>query len=148
MADVAFLAQLEESTIGRLWDDPNWLDRIKGKSLQAIISVVPGVTEYVSQYTLANRRSTLASSLENVDLQLNIKSMKHLVVDKRVPEQYISNALSAAVQVMQRDARKAAAYLARFWGREQDFALAFLFKDANDNGLLVNKNPLILRRIS
>jgi hypothetical protein len=143
MADVAFLAQLEESTVCRLWDDPTWLDRIKGRSLQAIIGVVPGVTEYVSQYTLANRRSTLAKSLENVGLQLNIQSMKHLVVDEHIPEQYISNALSAAVQVMERDTRKAAAHLVRFWGREQDFALSFLFKDANNNGLLVDTAPLI-----
>lgn len=143
MADVAFLAQLEESTISRLWDDPNWLDRIKGRSLQAIISVVPGVTEYVSQYTLANRRSTLAKSLEDVGLQLNMQSMRHLVVDKHIPEQYISNALSAAVQVMQRDPRKSAAHLVRFWGRDQDFALGFLFKDSSNNGLLIETAPLI-----
>jgi hypothetical protein len=38
MSDLAFLAGLDESTICRLWDDPNWLDRITGRSLQALLS--------------------------------------------------------------------------------------------------------------
>ena len=36
MADVAYLAGLDESTVCRLWDDPEWLDRVKGRSLQAL----------------------------------------------------------------------------------------------------------------
>jgi hypothetical protein len=52
MADVAFLAGLEGSTVSRLWDDPQWLNRVKGKSLQAIVSVLPGVGEYVLGFSL------------------------------------------------------------------------------------------------
>jgi hypothetical protein len=46
MSDVAFLAGLQESTVSRLWDSLDWLDRITGKSLQALIGTVPGVVEY------------------------------------------------------------------------------------------------------
>jgi hypothetical protein len=47
MSDVAFLAGLDESTVCRLWEEPDWLDKIKGRSLQALISVLPGIAEYL-----------------------------------------------------------------------------------------------------
>ena len=43
MSDVAFVSSLDESTVSRLWDDPKWLDRISGRSLQALAASVPGV---------------------------------------------------------------------------------------------------------
>ena len=35
MSDVAFIAGLEESTVYRLWDNPGWLQKVSGRSLQA-----------------------------------------------------------------------------------------------------------------
>lgn len=43
MSDVAFVSGLDESTVSRLWDDPSWLDRVSGKSLQSLAASVPGV---------------------------------------------------------------------------------------------------------
>ena len=37
MADVAFLAGLDENTVCRLGDDPDCLDRVKGRSLQVLV---------------------------------------------------------------------------------------------------------------
>jgi len=143
MSDVAFLAGLEESTVCRLWDEPEWLDRIKGRSLQALISVVPGVGEYVFGYPLANRRSVLADELSDVGLEINRSSYRQLVRDESVPEQYLGNALTAALQIVRSDSRAAAAHLVRFWGREQDYALGFLFADPENKGLLLNAGPLL-----
>lgn len=143
MADVAFLANLDESTVCRLWDEPYWLDRIKGRSLQAIIGTVPGVADYVARYTLARRRSQLDEELSGTGLQLEMESFKHLVVNERIPEQYLSNALDTAVHIMRGSPQRSAAYLARFWGQEQDLALGFLFKPVDQFGLLADARPLL-----
>jgi hypothetical protein len=143
MSDVAFLAGLDESTVCRLWEAPDWLDKIKGRSLQALISVLPGIAEYLFAYPLASRRSMLADELSQAGLEVNRSSYRHLIREDGVPEQYLGNALSAALQIIRSDARKAAAYLVRFWGREQDYALSFLFASPTNKGLLVDVAPLI-----
>src|SRR5208283_4947481 len=56
MSDVAFIAGLEESTVYRLWENPNWLEKVSGKSLQALIATVPGLGEYVATYSVQTRR--------------------------------------------------------------------------------------------
>jgi hypothetical protein len=147
MADVAFLAGLEESTVCRLWDDPNWLDRIKGRSLQAIVKVVPGVHEYIAAYSLADRRNQLANDLSRSNIKIDQSVFKHLVRELHIPEQYLSNALQTAVCILNGDVRKSAAHLVRFWGRDQDFALGFVFGNVPENKLLVNEQPLITRSI-
>ncbi len=104
MADVAFLAGLEESTVSRLWETPDWLDRIKGRSLQALIGVLPGVAEYVYRHSLISRRARLIEELSDQGLEVNEDILRRLVVDERVPEQYLGNALEAAIHIMRNDA--------------------------------------------
>jgi hypothetical protein len=143
MSDIAFLAGLDESTVCRLWEEPDWLDRVKGRSLQALICVLPGIAEYVFAYPLASRRSVLADELSQAGLEINRSSYRQLVREDGVPEQYLGNALSAALQIIRSDTRNAAAYLVRFWGREQDYALGFLFASPANKGLLVDVEPLL-----
>ena len=40
-SDVALIAELDESTVSRLWNDPRWLDRVTGASLQRMIAAKP-----------------------------------------------------------------------------------------------------------
>lgn len=143
MSDVAFLAGLDESTVCRLWEEPDWLDKIKGRSLQALIGVLPGIAEYLFAYPLASRRSFLVDELRQAGLEINRASYRHLVREEGGPEQYLGNALSAALQIIRSDARSAAAYLVRFWGREQDYALGFLFASSADRGLLIDAELLL-----
>ncbi len=143
MADVAFLAGLEESTVSRLWETPDWLDRIKGRSLQALISVLPGVAEYVYRHSLISRRARLIEELSGQGLEVNEEILRRLVVDERVPEQYLGNALEAAIHIMRNDTRMSAAHLMRFWGRMQDFALGYLYESASGKGVLKDPKPLV-----
>lgn len=147
IADIAFLADIEESTLSRLWDDPNWLDRVKGKTLRSIVSVVPRVGEYIAGFSLADRRSKIAESLSKTEAQLDESAFRRLVRDRKIPEQYLSNALDAAITVLSGDSRRAASCLARFWGRDQDFALAFLFGNHETDCLLADPEPLITASI-
>jgi hypothetical protein len=147
MADVAFLAGLEGSTVSRLWDDPQWLDRVKGKSLQAIVSVLPGVGEYVLGFSLADRRSRLAEGLSGGGVQVDQGVFRCLVQQQCVPEQYLSNALETAITILNGDVGQAAAHLARFWGRDQDFALGLLFGNGDINGLLSDVSMLVTASI-
>lgn len=147
IADVAFLAEIEESTLSRLWDDPNWLDRVKGKTLRSIVSVVPRVGEYVAGFALADRRSKIAERMSRTEAQLDESAFRRLVKERKVPEQYLSNALDAGVTILSGDLRRAASCLARFWGRDQDFALAFLFGNHETDCLLADPEPLITASI-
>ncbi|MGH3866242.1 MAG: hypothetical protein ACRDQ4_08950 [Pseudonocardiaceae bacterium] len=147
MSDVAFLAGLEGSTVSRLWDDPQWLDRVTGKSLQAIVSVLPGVGEYVVGFSLADRRSRLVEDLARSGVHVNPAVFRRLVQQKHVPEQYLSNALEAAIGILGGDAGGAAALLARFWGRDRDFALGLLFDTSVTSGLLNDVAVLVTASI-
>jgi hypothetical protein len=102
MSDVAFVSGLDESTISRLWDDPHWLDRVKGCSLQALVASVPGVAEYFASHSVLTRRNELISQLEAEGLQINHQAL-HLSNTQRVPHQYLINALEAAVSIMRGD---------------------------------------------
>jgi hypothetical protein len=147
MSDVAFLAGLSESTFSRLWDDPCWLDRISGKSLQALIGAIPRVGEYVLGYALRDRHARLAKSLTKHGVTVNRDAFKALILDHGVAEQYLSNALSVALPIFEGDADQAAAYLFRFWGRDQDFALSYLIGTSDGPRLLLDPNPLIFAAV-
>jgi hypothetical protein len=136
MADVAFLAGLQESTVSRLWDNPDWFDKITGRSLKALIGVLPGVVEYTYAHSLQTRRSRLIEELSSQGVSVNPRVLRHLVTELRIPEQYLSNALESAGHVLRGDVRASAAHLMRFWGREQDSVLGVLFDSDPD------KNPL------
>jgi hypothetical protein len=144
IADIAVLSGLAESTVSRLWDDPRWLDRISGKSLQGLVSAIPRIDEYVRAYSLADRRAKLVEDLAQRGVHVDLESFKVLVQEHGVPEQYLSNALSAAIPVLDRDADLAASWLVRFWGREQDAALGYAFgTETGRPGLLCDPAPLL-----
>jgi hypothetical protein len=142
-SDLAFLAGLNESTVCRLWDDPCWLDRIQGRSLQAMISVLPGVAEYAFDHPLRVRRERLLDEMDQHGIPVNRPAVKHLIALGAIPEQYVANTLEAATQIMSMDEQRAAAYLTRFWGRDQDYVLDALFDRESGNGLLRDAGPLI-----
>ena len=126
MSDVAFISGLDQSTISRLWDDPHWLDRVKGHSLQALVASVPGVAEYFASHSVLTRRNKLISELEAEGLRINHGALR-LPNAQHVPHQYLINALEAALSIMQGDGARTCALIARFWGIQQNQALEALY---------------------
>src|SRR5690606_4229448 len=63
MSDVAAFSGLDESTIFRLWDNTGWLDRVSGRSLQSLMSSVPGIAEYSMAHAIRKRRDVLVNDL-------------------------------------------------------------------------------------
>lgn len=142
LSDVAFVSGLDESTISRLWSDRQWLDRVSGASLQKLLATVPRVADYVTDLSLATRRRRLADELARVGLAVSRTGLA-ACAQAGVPEPYIGNALEAALRIMRGDAPGVTAYLARFWGRNQDQALEWLFSPRNAEGLLEDPLPLL-----
>jgi len=128
LSDVAFTAELDESTISRLWTDPCWLDRITGASLQRLIASVPGVAEHVTAFSLASRLTQLADDLGAEGLDVDEDAVEACRAEG-VPVPYIANALQAALHTVRGEDAKVASYLARFWGRDQDRAMERLFSN-------------------
>ena len=89
MSDVAFVASLDESTVSRLWDDSKWLDRISGRSLQALAASVPGVAEYFASHSVLSRRESLLKQLEAEGLVVNRPALL-LSTNTDVPHQYLN----------------------------------------------------------
>jgi hypothetical protein len=140
ISDVAVFSGLDESTVYRLWDNVGWLDRVSGRSLQRLISSVPGIAEYASAHAVQKRRDTLVETLQAQGLSVNLDALNN----SPVALQHLLNALEAAVHVMRDGAsHKAASYLARFWGREQDRALEALYSTEPDRGLLDDPARLV-----
>jgi hypothetical protein len=150
VADVAFLAGLDESTVSRLWCDNAWLDRIRGKTLQAIIGAVPGVAELLVDHALARRRVGLLNELADVGLSVDENAFRNILTTEKVHEQWLSGALYAAFHVVRGDDGRASAHLARFWGCEQNRALGFIWRTGlvSDIGLLVEKATAMSRRLA
>ena len=142
IADVAYLSGLEESTISRLWNDPGWLDKISGKSLQALIFVLPGVAEIMTNYPLAVRRERILKEFAKLGVGVNRPAIKHLIAIGAVPEQFVGTALETGLHVLRGNDREAAGHLSRFWARDHDYVLTLLF-DGRGNGLLKNNETLL-----
>jgi hypothetical protein len=137
-SDLAFLSGLEESTISRLWSDPEWLDRISGKSLRALIPVMPGLLDHLTDGTVIERRNGLVSALTRHGLRVNRTALEATLRSDRVPSQYLCNAMETALHIMRGDATLAAKHLTRFWGKDQDIALGHLF---HSTGAALLDNP-------
>jgi hypothetical protein len=146
MSDVAFVSGLDESTVSRLWDDPSWLDRVSGRSLQSLAASVPGVAEYFASHSVLARRNTLIEQLEAEGLVVNHSALR-LSATTDVPHQYLVNALEAALSIMRGNERRACSYLARFWGLRQNRALESLYATQGDRALLQNPNQLFAASI-
>lgn len=148
LSDVAFLAGLEESTVSRLWRSEDWLERIKGKTLQSLIAILPGVAEHLVVETLRHRRAQLLGDLAEADLHVDRDSFRRLITVEKIPEQLLGNALSAALLIMRGDPQKTAGCLARFWGRHQDQALNPLWLPAEAGGVFADPGPLVEKAAS
>jgi hypothetical protein len=140
-ADLAFLSGLQESTISRLWTDPDWLDRVSGKSLQALIPVLPGVIDYMRSVSIDRRLGTLTAELERHGIVVDPEAIDTAIACG-ASEEHIGSALQAAAHIVRGDATLTAQHLTRFWGRDQDQVLAILF-DSGPGGLIRNPAPLL-----
>lgn len=146
MSDVAFVSGLDESTISRLWDDPRWLDRVSGRSLQSLAASVPGVAEYFASHSVLARRDGLIRQLEAEGLMVNRQALL-LSATTDIPHQYLISALEAALSIMRGDERRACSYLARFWGLQQNRALESLYATNGNHALLQNPDRLFTASI-
>ncbi|MDL4775414.1 MULTISPECIES: hypothetical protein [Thermomonosporaceae] len=136
---MAIFSGLDESTVFRLWDNTAWLDRISGRSLQSLMSSVPGIAEYAMAHSLLKRRNTLVADLQSEGLAVDLRTL----ADSSIPQQHLLNALEAGLHIMRGDAtQKVSSYLARFWGREQDRALEALYSTEPGEGLLADPRKL------
>ncbi|WP_214409278.1 hypothetical protein [Sphaerisporangium fuscum] len=140
MSDVALLSGLDESTVSRLWDNTCWLDRISGRSLQSLMSAVPGIAEYSIEHSISRRRDTLVAELDAEGLTVDVAALE----SSPVARQHLLNALEAALHIVRNEAaHKVSSYLARFWGREQDRALETLYSTRRGHGLLKDPYKLV-----
>jgi len=140
MSDVAIFSGLDESTVFRLWDNGDWLDRVSGRSLQSLMSSVPGIAEYAAEHSMLKRRDSLVANLRAEGLSVNLAALENSTVAR----QHLLNALEAALLIV-RDgpSQRVSSYVARFWGREQDRALEALYSAEPGHGLLDDPHRLV-----
>lgn len=139
IADVALLAGIDESTIGRLWSAADWLDRVRGRTLQALIAAVPGVAEHVANVPQQVRFAELVRDLAGEGVAVDVAQADRLA-GRGIPRPYVLHALDACLRIVRLDLAAATEYLPRFWGRIPDDALSALFEPG---GLLVDTAPLL-----
>ncbi|GAA1774360.1 hypothetical protein [Actinomadura chokoriensis] len=138
MSDVAAFSGLDESTIFRLWDNAEWLDRVSGRSLQSLMSSVPGIAEYSMAHAVRKRRDGLVGDLHCEGLAVNVDALEN----STVAQQHLLNALEAALHIVRGQAtQKTSSFIARFWGREQDRALEAIYS-TDSGGLLKDPQKL------
>ncbi|QKW38351.1 hypothetical protein HUT06_33675 [Actinomadura sp. NAK00032] len=137
MSDVAAFSGLDESTVFRLWDNTGWLDRISGRSLQSLMSSVPGIAEYSMAHAVRKRRDGLVGDLHDEGLAVDLGALER----SPIAQQHLLNALEAALHIVRGQAtQKTSSFIARFWGQEQDRALEAIY--STDHGLLQDPQKL------
>ncbi|MGH3240822.1 MAG: hypothetical protein ACRDNL_10595 [Spirillospora sp.] len=140
MSDVAAFSGLDESTVFRLWDNVEWLDRVSGRSLQNLMSSIPGIAEYLMSHAVRKRRDILIGALHDVGLSVDLNAMEN----SPVPQQHLLNALEAALCIVRGEpTQKTSSFIARFWGSDPDRALELVYSDEPGRGIL--HDPTILR---
>ncbi|MFI0480882.1 hypothetical protein [Actinomadura sp. 9N215] len=140
MSDVAAFSGLDESTVFRLWDNVEWLDRVSGRSLQSLMSSIPGIAEYSMSHAVHKRRDILIGDLHDVGLSVDLAALENAPV----PQQNLLNALEAALCIVRGEpTQKTSSFIARFWGSEPDRALELVYSDEPGRGIL--QDPKILR---
>ncbi|MFV2171725.1 hypothetical protein ACFHW2_02535 [Actinomadura sp. LOL_016] len=144
MSDVAAFSGLDESTVFRLWDNTEWLDRVTGRSLQALMSSIPGIAEYSMAHAVRKRRTVLVAELHDEGLDVDVDVLE----GSGLPQQHLLNALEAGLHIVRGQAtQKTSSFIARFWGREQDSALESLYSAEPGEGLLRNPERLFASSI-
>ncbi|QIS17006.1 hypothetical protein [Nocardia terpenica] len=142
MADVSYLAKVSPSTLSRLWNDDSWLERVSGATLQQLIGVVPGLAEYVTLRSYANRLTTAARACGEAGIPVRVEGLRELLA-AGCSAHHVSTALEAAHSVMRLDVRAAVLNLSHCWGNTRDAALEALF--VGPGGLLIDPHPLIAK---
>ncbi len=139
MSDVAAFSGLDESTVFRLWDNVEWLDRVSGRSLQSLMSSIPGIAEYSVSHSIRKRRDELIGDLRREGLSVDLNALQN----SPVPQQLMLNALEAALHIVRGQAtQKTSSFIARFWGSEQDRALETLYSAEPGRGILRDPQAL------
>ncbi|MFG1796405.1 hypothetical protein [Nocardia sp. NPDC049149] len=141
MADVVFLSKLPASTLSRLWRNEFWLDRVSGATLQQLIAVLPGLSDYVTRRSYGSRLGSILRECDDVGLEVSNGRVGSLLTDSR-SAQHVATTLAAASSMMRLDPHETVLNLARCWGVSQDLALNALFAD-EQRGLLADTAPLI-----
>lgn len=144
MSDVAAFSGLDESTVFRLWDNAGWLDRVSGRSLQSLMSSVPGVAEYCKAHAIRKRLDVLVGDLHREGLSVDLDALTH----SPIAQQHLLNALEAALYIVRGEATaKTSSFIARFWGQEQDRALETVYSTEPGQGLLHDPQILFDRSV-
>ena len=139
MSDVAAFSGLDESTVFRLWDNVEWLDRVSGRSLQSLMSSIPGIAEYSMAHAVRKRREMILGELHAEGISVDLAALDH----STVAQQVMLNALEATLYIVRGEpTQKTSSFIARFWGREQDRALEALYSDEPGHGILSDPQPL------
>lgn len=145
MADLAFLSNLPKSTLSRMWEEDDWLDRITGHSLKQLVSVLPGLTAHLSKQSCGPRLSEATRRCHTLGLQVRMERIRGLV-RAGCATQRIILALEAAAAIMELDERRSSSYLARCWGAEQDVALDAVLAPSNSPTAILSDNTPLLEK--
>lgn len=147
MADIAFLSHLPKSTLSRLWDEEDWLDRITGHSLKQLVSVLPELIPHLSRQSCGPRLSRAAMRCRELGLPIRMDRVRSLI-ESGCAAQRVILALEAAVAIMELNRHDSASYLARCWGFDQDVALDALLAPKTSAKALLADNTLLLNNAS
>lgn len=137
-SELSSLADISKSTLSRVWHDSHWLDHVNGHTLQQLIASLPGLAQYVTQASLAQRFTRVANACQQNGLAIRPAGMPP-VADTAATHDVLT-ALEAAVSLKRSELHVATTRLRRCWGKRKDLAVDALFRPG---GLFIDATPLI-----
>lgn len=126
ISEVATLTGVSKSTLSRLWDSPEWIDKTHYLTVQRLGVVVPGVAEYARLVAERARLSEVIDRASRVGLEVDACAVRDVAV--RVSPVALALAIDAAAAFVEGNARMAFRRLDLCWGTRLDPAVAEVFE--------------------
>lgn len=142
-SDLVRLTALSASTFSRIWDDPEWLDRVDGGTLMGLVEMVPEIAAYVGRHPHLRRHQQFRSLLAEVGVEVDRADIAAVVEHARLHPSLVTVALRAALLMLQENDDEAIKWLHNCWGRQPTRGLDVLFGQVNGVGLLKDPEPVI-----
>lgn len=138
--DASRLSGVSQSTLSRLWGNPQWIQRVEGDTLSKLMAVSPSVGAYVSRWGENQRLDAAARCAEAVGADLRHGAFTELV--HTAPASTVIALLSAVTEMMQGRHDNASRMFASSWGQRNN-GVADAFFESGSAGIFEDMGTIL-----
>lgn len=138
--DASRLSGVSQSTLSRLWDNPNWIQRVEGDTLSKLMAISPSVGTYVSKWGENQRLNAVARCAEAAGADIRHAALTKLA--HSAPTSTVIALLSAITEMMHGHYDNASRMFASSWGQRSN-GVADSFFESGSAGIFEDMQTIL-----